>query len=195
MRHYFTNDDTLKSHLKKHLIVVEDKHFTLQTDHGVFSKQGLDFGSRLLIETLIHKPFSKVLDLGCGYGPIGIILKAFNPNAEIDMVDVNERAIELAKENAKLNKQAVRVFLSDGLNQVKDQYDFIVTNPPIRAGKSVIYRFFEDAKEHLTENGSLYIVIQKKQGAPSAFTFCQTIYPKVAIVEKKSGYQIIKCGI
>ena len=101
----------------------------------------------------------------------------------------------MAKMNAKLNNTDVYPFVSDGFNQVKDQYDVIVTNPPIRAGKAVIYRFFEDAKKHLMPKGFLYIVIQKKQGAPSTLAFCQSIYSSVEVIQKKSGYQIIRCGL
>jgi 16S rRNA (guanine1207-N2)-methyltransferase len=195
MGHYFTNDKNLKSNEKIHYVMVDGQRFSFKTDHGVFSKKGLDFGTRLLIETVKNCQYQKVLDLGCGYGPMGIILKSLNPSADVTMVDVNQRAIELTKQNALLNHQAVKAFESDGLNDVRGQFDLIVTNPPIRAGKKVIYRFFEDSKKHLTEDGSLYIVIQKKQGAPSTMAFCQEIYKHVKVVQKKSGYHIIKCGL
>ncbi|MGE4572132.1 MAG: class I SAM-dependent methyltransferase [Candidatus Izemoplasmatales bacterium] len=195
MGHYFTNDDSLKSNTKIHDVLLANKYYSFKTDHGVFSKKGLDFGSRLLIETVMKYPYHKLLDLGCGYGPMGIILKSIQPQAVVDMVDINERAIELAKMNAKLNKTDVYPFVSDGFDQVKDQYDIIVTNPPIRAGKAVIYRFFEEAKKHLMPKGYLFIVIQKKQGAPSTLAFCQSIYSSVEVIQKKSGYQIIRCGL
>lgn len=195
MSHYFTNEKDLKSNQKIHKVMIENKPFLFQTDHGVFSKKGLDFGSRLLIKNVIHLSFNKALDLGCGYGPIGLSLKAFNPKATIDMVDINERAINLAKANASLNKLKVHAFVSDGFNQINDKYDLIVTNPPIRAGKKIIYGFFEDAKKHLLSNGNLFMVIQKKQGASSAMKFCQSIYSHVEVVDKKSGYLIIKCGL
>ncbi|MDA3931827.1 MAG: methyltransferase [Tenericutes bacterium] len=193
MGHYFINQEDLNSNKKEHFVLIEDKKFSFITDHGVFSKKGLDFGSRLLIDTTKDLSFNSALDLGCGYGPIGIILKSFNFKAMIDMVDVNERAIELAKENSRNNYTTVNVFKSDGFQNISEKYDLIVTNPPIRTGKKVIYKMFEDAMHHLADNGSLYMVIQKKQGAMSAIKFCQTIYNDVEIVSKKSGYVIIRC--
>lgn len=193
MRHYFTNDDQLKSHIKTHHVSFENKSFHFQTDHGVFSIKGLDFGSRLLLETVNQVKFNKVLDLGCGYGPIGIILKHFHQEAEVDMVDINQRALELSKENAKTNHVLASVYESDGFNKVNGTFDLIVTNPPIRAGKKVIYQFFKDAKDHLTPDGALYVVIQKKQGAPSAMAYCETIYSHVEVDCKKSGYIVFKC--
>ena len=195
MGHYFTNDKNLKSHEKIHYIKMDDLSFSFKTDHGVFSKKGLDFGTRLLIETVKDVDFRSLLDIGCGYGPMGIILKKMNQKAEVTMVDVNQRAIDLCKTNARMNDVDVNVFESDGLDAVSGSYDMIVTNPPIRAGKQVIYRFFKDAKAHLSKNGYLYIVIQKKQGAPSTKAFCETIYSDVKVIQKKSGYQIIKCGM
>lgn len=195
MGHYFTNELDLKSNQKLHQVTIKNRVFNFLTDHGVFSKKNLDFGTQFLIETLIETNYDRVLDLGCGYGPIGVILKSFNPLSKVDLVDVNERALELTKHNARINQQEVNVFLSDGFKSVTDQYDLIATNPPIRAGKAIIYGFFADAKNHLTEDGSLFIVIQKKQGALSAIKFCETIYTKVMVVEKKSGYLIIKCGL
>ena len=195
MSHYFKNDQSVKSEPKKHQFMIENVHFEFITDHGVFSKKGIDFGTKLLIETIIDEPFYSALDLGCGYGPIGITLKRFHPESKVDMVDVNERALELAKINAKMYSLDVDIYQSDGLNRVQSSYDLIVTNPPIRAGKEVIYRFFKDAKDHLNPHGKLFIVIQKKQGAPSTIAFCKTIYHSVEVVQKKSGYQIIKCGL
>ena len=193
MDHYFTNEK-VKSNVKSHNIIIRNKSFKFLTDHGVFSKKGLDFGSRLLIEILVENEYENLLDLGCGYGPIGIILKHFNHKANIQMLDINERAIKLAKENAKINNVNVKIYKSDGFDKVKDKFDIIVTNPPIRAGKKVIYSFFESAIDYLEKNGKLYIVINKKHGAASAFKKCQEIYSQVEIIKKKSGYSIIRCG-
>jgi len=194
MGHYFTNNKNTKSNPIKHYVSIKNHSFEFLTDHGVFSKKGLDFGSRLLIEAIIDESFDQCLDLGCGYGPIGIVLKYFHPKAQLDMVDVNERAVELAKKNANNNHIDVNVFVSDAFENVEKNYDMIVTNPPIRAGKKVIYNIFESAKKYLREQGSLYVVIQKKQGAPSAMAFCQSIYDQVEVVKKKSGYLVFKCS-
>lgn len=193
MGHYFTNQDALKTNQKIHHVSMMNHSFHFLTDHGVFSMKGLDFGSRLLIESVMKEDFHQLLDLGCGYGPIGIILKHFHPDALVDMVDVNHRALELAKDNANRNRVKARIYESNGLDQVEGLYDLIVTNPPIRAGKDVIYGFFKDAIEHLNDKGALFVVIQKKQGAPSAMRYCQSIYADVKVVEKKSGYFVLRC--
>lgn len=193
MDHYFTNEK-VKSNVKTHKIIVNDKHFKFLTDHGVFSKLGLDFGSRLLTETLLKNDYNDVLDLGCGYGPIGIILKTFNREANIHMTDINERALALAKENAKINGVELKVYKSDGFEQVDSNFDTIVTNPPIRAGKKVIYQFFADSRRYLKDDGNLFFVMNKKHGAMSALKKCQELYSCVEIVNKKSGYMVIRCG-
>jgi len=193
MSHYYSPVQTeVKSNEKIIYFQMNEKKYQMFTDHGVFSKTGLDFGTRLLLETVIHEKPNFILDIGCGYGPIGIVMHK-ETNASVVMVDVNERAIELAKRNAEFNQAKVDVILSDGLEKVNGKYDLILTNPPIRAGKSVYYQWFKKAVDFLTPNGKLYFVIQKKQGAPSAIKECEQFYKSVEIVEKKSGYYIIKC--
>lgn len=194
MSHYYSREnDNLKSNEKSILVKIKEKNFEFITDHGVFSKAGLDFGSRLLIETILERKAKNVLDIGSGYGPLGIIYKAFNQESTVTLTDVNDRAIKLTDKNAKKNHVEVISFFSDGLSNVKDNYDLIITNPPIRAGKEVIYQIFTDAKDHLTEDGSFIFVINQKQGAPSAIKKCESIYSEVKVINKKSGYYIIKC--
>ncbi len=193
MNHYYSSSqDDLKSSTKEIVFQILEKTYKMDTDYGVFSKQGLDFGSRVLIESILPLNATKILDLGSGYGPIGIVLKK-ETNAIVTLVDINERAISLAKENARKNKAIVTTILSDGFKFVDDTFDVIVTNPPIRAGKSVYYPWFKQSYDHLTEKGCLFLVIQKKQGAPSAISELQTIFREVAVISKKSGYYVIKC--
>lgn len=194
MSHYFSNDnEQLKSNEKRHIIKINNRELSFITDHGVFSKTGLDFGSRLLLESILDDSVKSFLDLGCGYGPIGIVYKIFNQSALVTMVDINDRAIKLTEKNSKLNKVSVNAFLSDGFSRVEGFFDLIVSNPPIRAGKEVIYRFFSEAKAHLSPDGSFVFVINKKHGAPSAIIKCETIFGSVEVVNKKSGYYVIKC--
>ncbi|MDD4069881.1 MAG: class I SAM-dependent methyltransferase [Candidatus Izemoplasmatales bacterium] len=195
MNHYYTKkNDDLKSNEKTIKVVIKDFNFSFITDHGVFSKAGLDFGSRLLIESVLGLKHEKILDMGSGYGPIGIIYKKFNPSSQVTMVDVNDRALALAKRNAKLNNQEVEVKYSDVFSDVNDKYDLIITNPPIRAGKDIVYSIFEGAFEHLNDSGVLIFVINKKHGAPSAIKKCEEIFDKVSVITKKSGYYVIKCN-
>lgn len=192
MNHYFTNEN-LKSNLRKIQVCISDKCFNLYTDNGVFSKSGLDFGSRTLIEAVLdEKIFGDVLDVGCGYGAIGIILSSFF-NINLDMCDVNLRALHLTKMNIKENDtKNVNVFESDIYSNVNKKYDFIITNPPIRVGKEILYKFLFDAKDHLNDNGLLYFVINKDQGAKSVIRDLSEI-AMVEIVKKNKGFFIIKC--
>lgn len=193
MSHYFTNEN-LESKLKKVMVKVSDKTFNFYTDLGVFSKKGLDFGSRTLIDTLLKENLEgKVLDVGCGYGCIGIILSSFF-HIETDMIDINRRAIHLAKRNIKENDlNNIEVFESNIYSNVKEKYDCIITNPPIRAGKKVVYEILFNSKDYLKENGTLYFVINKDQGALSTIEDLKEI-AKVNILEKNKGFYVIKCN-
>lgn len=192
MNHYFTNSD-VKSELKKTTCIVNDKKFIFNTDNGVFSKRGLDFGSRTLIDVLLSLEISgNLLDVGCGYGVIGIILSSFF-DVNVDMVDVNKRAIHLTNMNIKANNVSnVSAFYSDIYSNVDKKYDVIVTNPPIRAGKDIVYKFLFDAKNYLVCGGSLYFVINKDQGAKSVIKDLSSC-ANVEVLRKNKGFFVIKC--
>lgn len=169
--------------------------FTFTSGAGVFSKQSIDYGTRLLIETFVNPTVKgNILDLGCGYGPIGISLARQLSDRQVVMVDVNERAVLLAKENAAENGvQNVEIMQSDGFtNLVNQSFAAILTNPPIRAGKELIFEFFKQSEVSLVAGGELWIVIQKKQGAPSTIRFLETLFTEVEVVQKQKGYFIIR---
>lgn len=194
MNHYYTkNNNDLKSLEKDIYFTINEKNFHFITDNGVFSKSGLDFGSRLLIETVVEVKKETVLDLGTGYGAIGIVYKAFNPTSKIYMTDINIRASELAKKNTNLNNVETQVSNGDGFENIKTSFDLIITNPPIRTGKENMYDLFIKSYEHLNPNGELYFVMHKKHGVLSAIKKCSEIYSKVEIICKKSGYHIVRC--
>lgn len=165
------------------------------TDNGVFSKRAVDFGSRTLIESFTDQnlPDGDWLDLGCGYGPIGLALaKTIGAQRIVDMVDVNELAMALARENAQLNHiENVNIFASDGYENITKQYASIVTNPPVRAGKNVVDNFITTAKEHLISTGTLWVVLQKKQGAPSAKKLMNEVFGNCNVVKRDKGYYIL----
>lgn len=192
MGQYFTNEK-LPSNVKKTSCVVRNYSFVFLTDNGVFSKEGLDFGSRLLLETIpLVEVGAKVLDMGCGYGVFGIVLNKFT-NACIDMVDVNLRALHLAKRNSVLNDcNNTRVFESNCYTNIKQKYNTIVTNPPIRAGKKIVYEILMNAKEYLEPNGNLFLVVRKEQGAKSLISDLNKVY-NVEVLERKKGFFVLKC--
>ncbi|GIP41506.1 methyltransferase [Paenibacillus sp. J31TS4] len=169
--------------------------FTFWTDAGVFAKKGVDFGSKLLIDTMEIPQDAKVLDVGCGYGPIGLTAAHLAEAGSVTMVDINERAVELARENARRNEISnVRVLQSNMLEAVKEErFHCILTNPPIRAGKEVVHGIFEQARECLEPGGELWVVIQKKQGAPSAFAKLESLFASVQEANKAKGFRIFRC--
>ena len=192
MGQYFDNDNNLKSEIVKHKINICGFSFIFNTDNGVFSKNKLDYGTRFLLETLYKENIGKkVLDVGCGYGPIGIFIsKVFN--SYVDMIDVNKRAVHLTDINIKNNDVTCCAFYSNCYENVKDKYNTIITNPPIRAGKKIIYEIVMGANNYLEDDGSLYIVIRKDQGAKSMISDLEKIY-NVSVLAKSKGFFIIKC--
>ncbi len=194
MAHYFENDKNLKSEMREHQVKLFDKSYTFTTDHGVFSKEGLDFGTRTLLETVpLEELHGNVLDLGCGYGPIGIILKD-QVDVNVDMLDVNLRSLHLARMNAEKNNVNVQIFESNGYEHVTKKYDYIITNPPIRVGKKILYELLFGAKEHLNKNGELWLVINKAQGAKSLVRDLEKEY-ETEIMKKNKGFYIIKAKL
>ena len=135
---------------------------------------------------------SHILDVGCGYGPIGIVLQKIK-DIYVDMVDVNLRALHLAERNMKENGcESIRVFESDCYSNVEGKYTSIITNPPIRAGKKVVYEIVMKAKDYLEKDGKLFLVIRKEQGAKSLISDLQELY-NVEVLERRKGFFIIKC--
>jgi 16S rRNA (guanine1207-N2)-methyltransferase len=192
--HYFKNDSNVKSEERLIRFHFRGKLFELFSDNGVFSKNGLDEGSNILIEYILKLPLNgRLLDMGCGYGPIGLTLATFFENSFVDMFDINERAVNLARKNQeKLGIKNVEIGVSDGFKNVKNQYNFIFINPPIRAGKQVIYKMFEDTFASLCNDGNLVIVIRKSHGAPSAQKKLIEIFGNCEIKEKNKGYYILQ---
>ncbi|OMF23757.1 16S rRNA methyltransferase [Paenibacillus sp. FSL H8-0548] len=192
--HYYSQSPDVKHNRQVHEVSLRDFSFKLMTDAGVFSKSGVDYGSRVLIDALELDANAKVLDVGCGYGPIGLTAAKLAENGQVTMIDINERAVELSRENAKLNQLSnVTVLQSDLFQAVKHlKYDAIVTNPPIRAGKAVVHQIFEEGYELLEDGGSMWVVIQKKQGAPSAKVKLESLFDEVEEVTKDKGYRIFR---
>ncbi|MFC3040932.1 class I SAM-dependent methyltransferase [Virgibacillus xinjiangensis] len=193
--HYFSNKPQSKSSPKTWKYKLRSKVYTFTSDVGVFSKNDVDFGSRLLIENFSAPGRSgDLLDLGCGYGPIGIAIADAYSERRVVMADINQRALGLAEQNAKQNNVGnVEFVYSDLLSGLQNRsFAAVITNPPIRAGKKVVHQLFEDAKEALYANGELWVVIQKKQGAPSAKNKLEELFGETEVVAKDKGYYILK---
>ena len=193
MGQYFDNQE-LPSKMVKTKCFVLNNNFTFYTDNGVFSKDGLDFGSRLLLESIpLEEVGGKVLDMGCGYGVFGIVINKLT-SCYVDMVDVNLRAIHLSQINIKENHCSnINVFESNVYENIDSKYTAIITNPPIRAGKKIVYDIVMNARNYLEENGRLFLVIRKEQGAKSLIRDLESIY-NVRILEKKKGFFILECS-
>jgi 16S rRNA (guanine1207-N2)-methyltransferase len=193
MEHYFTNDENAKSNEKEFQVEVLDNKFKFITDTGVFSKGELDEASRLLIETFDALGTSgTLLDVGCGYGAIGVTLASNRPD-DVHMIDVNLRAIELAKRNAELNHvNNVKVYESFCYDRVKQKFSHIISNPPIRAGKKVVHQIIAESIDYLEDNGTLTIVIGKQHGAASAEKKMQEIFGNANRIERKKGFWVLQ---
>lgn len=162
------------------------------TDAGVFSKNAIDYGSRVLLDNFQPEGAKTLLDVGCGYGTLALTL-AKKYGLKATLVDVNSRALDLAKKNADKNNIEVNdIFLSNIYENVEGKFDAIISNPPIRAGKEVVHTILSDAYEHLNDDGHLTIVIQKKQGAPSAQKKMKDVFGNCEIVAKDKGYYILR---
>lgn len=199
MSHYFENDKDLKSKKMEFKYTFNNKEYIMKSDFGVFSKDELDEGTAIFLNALKEEPINgKVLDLGCGIGCLGITLASVFPKSKIEGVDVNERALSLCNENILLNKiNNYKVYKSDICSNVKGLFNIVVTNPPIRAGKEVVFSFFSQAYNCLDLNGILYVVNRKSHGAKSSEKKLIELFGNCEILEKKKGFYIlksIKCG-
>ena len=191
---YYTADPTSESRPVPCAFPYRGHGLKVMTDAGVFSKGELGAGSRLLLDALPALT-GDVLDIGCGWGAIGVAVAKANKTAKVTMVDVNRRALDLCRQNCMRNTVTAEVIESDGMAEVMGRrFDAIVTNPPIRAGKQVIYKMFADASVSLKEGGALYLVIRKQQGAESCMKYLKTLFENVEKLDKSAGFWILKAS-
>lgn len=197
MEHYFIE----KEHKKEDYFVFEekmfDRNFKFKSCDDVFSKDRVDYGTKVLIETIVkHIDLNgDVLDIGCGYGAIGIVLAKVFPNAHFTLTDINNTAVVLSQENSQKNKvdNIIQIFKSEGYQKIDKMFDFVITNPPIKAGKQNLLSILSGAYDHLRENGKLIFVIKKKHGEESIKKHLESLFSKVEILKRDSGYYILCC--
>lgn len=192
MEHYFTNNQNLKSELRDIDFSLHGVNFKFKSDNGVFSKNKIDYASMFLVKTFLDtnkKYFSSILDIGCGYGFIGITLSKIL-NKTVDMFDINKRAVHLCKMNIEINKVSAVVQESNIYENVANKYDLIITNPPIRAGKEILMEFLKGGLERLNKDGELWFVISKDQGAKSVKKELEKI-STCELIDKSKGFWVI----
>lgn len=191
--HYYTRTPQSASRPAECSFTYRGIDLVFETDAGVFSRGEVDTGTRLLLEALPEEMHGEILDLGCGWGVIGISIARKWPGTQVTMADINTRALDLSRKNAERNRAEVICAESDGMEALADRnFDAVVTNPPIRAGKQVIYKMFADAAHRLKPGGALYLVIRKQQGAESCIRYLETIYAKVEKLDKSGGFWVLK---
>lgn len=197
MNHYFSEKPKIKSEKKTIKYIIQNKKFEFITDNGVFSKSKVDFGTDLMLNEFLKRNRGleaekiKILDIGCGYGVVSVILKSFYPEISITLSDINERALELSEENLKKNNiNDYEIIKSDVFEKITGKFDIILSNPPIRTGKDIIFKIYSEAYEHLNENGEFYCVIQTKHGAKSTQKKLMEIFGNCDTVTIDGGYRI-----
>ena len=191
---YFEDNRSLPSNRKEHSFRFSGDIYTFITDTGVFSKSGVDYGTELLLKSAVRQDLrGRILDLGCGYGVVGIVLKRTFPDCTVTAGDVNPRALELTAENAVRNHCPVEIVESNGFEHISTMFDAVVTNPPIRVGKKVLYPLLEAAHDHLNPGGIFLAVIRRQQGAESAAAKLKEIYGNCEVIDRSKGYWILRC--
>ena len=190
---YFTQNPSTAHDIKVHEVNYAGTAFRFQTDSGVFSKSGLDEGTEFLLDALLPEVHGRVLDLGCGWGAVGVIVGVLKPGCDIVMTDINQRAVDLAHSNAAMNKVKARIVQSDGYEHIEGLFDWIMLNPPIRAGKQTVYGLFAKSATRLRPGGCLCLVIRKQQGALSAREYLGTLFDYITMLARRKGYHIYCC--
>ena len=188
---YFAENPDAEHDIHELKVQLLGQKMTFLTDAGVFSKKMIDYGSQALLKCLDFHKQESVLDVGCGYGTLGLTLVKAK-EVEATLVDINQRALDLARQNAERNQVLATIFQSNIYQNVEGRFHHIISNPPIRAGKQVVHEVITGSYTHLLDGGDLTIVIQKKQGAPSAKAKMEEVFGNCEILKKDKGYYILR---
>lgn len=194
MQHYFIEKDHKKEDYFTYAETFNGRDYKMHSVDSVFSKDSFDEGTKVLLNTVIknYDLFGNVLDVGCGLGTIGIVLKKEFPNTDIDMIDVNNTAVELSIKNCRENKTDNNVFQSNLYDKVDKKYNFIVTNPPIKVGKEILFGVVTGAKDHLEKAGEIILVIRKSHGQESMKKHMEKVFGNAEILKRDKGYYIMR---
>ena len=188
---YFAENPDAEHDIHELKVQLLGQKITFLTDAGVFSKKMIDYGSQALLKCLDFHKQESVLDVGCGYGTLGLTLVKAK-EVEATLVDINQRALDLARQNAERNQVLATIFQSNLYQNVEGRFHHIISNPPIRAGKQVVHKVIAGSYAHLLDGGDLTIVVQKKQGAPSAKAKMEDVFGNCEILKKDKGYYILR---
>jgi len=194
MSHYYSREQNdIESNPSYFNFNFKGLELKFKTDNGVFSKDYIDYGSFAMLKAFIPNDIDlPILDMGSGYGPIGITVSRLFGKL-VYMCEINERAYNLSLENINANNANCKAFNSDLYEKVEGlKFSSIITNPPIRAGKDIVFKIYDEAFKHLVAGGELWVVIQKKQGAPSSKEHIEKLFGNCEIINRDKGYYILK---
>ncbi|MCQ2482023.1 MAG: methyltransferase [Clostridia bacterium] len=203
MPHYYDESPVTKSDKKTIEYRINGMNFEFVTDTNVFSRNEIDYGSDFLLQKMAEDlkkdgrltSGKSFLDLGCGYGPVGIVMKSIFKGLTVTQTDVNERAVGLARTNAERNRTPIHSIVSGSVLEhldKSDMFDIVATNPPVRAGKSTVFEFYSQAYEHMNDGGIIYVVLQRKQGAPSTEKKLTELFGNCETLGVSGGYRVMK---
>lgn len=192
--HYFAREPASRQRPIEVSAEIRGRVFRFRSAGGVFSAARVDPGTSLLAETMEIRPADRVLDLGCGYGVLGVVAAALAPQGRAVLLDRNARAAQLARDNIALNGIAnAHVVLADGPDALADErFDLVVTNPPVHAGNRAVFAFIEGAREKLRPGGAFYLVGRMRRGVATFARHMEETFGGVVEVEKESGYRVYR---
>ena len=193
LNHYFAEHPKSKMRLGIIHTHLRGIHFEFLTASGVFSKKRVDLGTRLLIESMVLPQEGYVLDIGCGYGAVGIAAATFNPNLRVIMVDVNERAVRLARQNAEKNYVSnVEVRRGYLYEPVKDLvFSCVLSNPPVSAGMETVKAIISEVPEHMASKALFQMVVKSKIGGKRLLMVFEEAFGNIEVLARKSGYRVL----
>ncbi len=191
MVHYFEAKQKSKFVPKEIKAILRGREFIFTTASGVFSIEHVDKGTGILVDYCEVPADATVLDLGCGYGVVGIAIKKCLPKTNVTMVEVNERAVSLAKKNAVKNNVNVKILQGDLYEPIKEEkFDAILVNPPYAAGREICYKIIEDSIKHLNSKGTLQLVARHNKGGAMLEKKMEEVFGNVNTLAKKAGYRV-----